>query len=97
DVNRLYLLLAVLSRRAGVPLGSQDVYVNVVGGVRLTEPAADLAVTLAVASSLRDQAVPDDMAVAGEVGLSGELRPVRQLERRRAEAERLGFKRLLVP
>jgi DNA repair protein RadA/Sms len=97
DVNRLYLLLAVLSRRAGVPLGSQDVYVNVVGGVRLTEPAADLAVTLAVASSLRDQAVPEDMAVAGEVGLSGELRPVRQLERRRAEAERLGFKRLLVP
>ncbi len=97
DVNRLYLLLAVLSRRAGLPLGNQDVYVNVVGGVRLTEPAADLAVTLAVASSFRDQAVPADMAVAGEVGLSGELRPVRQLERRLTEAERLGFRRILVP
>jgi DNA repair protein RadA/Sms len=97
DLNRLYLLLAVLSRRAGLPLGNQDVYVNVVGGVRLTEPAADLAVTLAVASSFRDQAVPEDLAVAGEVGLSGELRPVRQLDRRRAEAERLGFKRILVP
>jgi DNA repair protein RadA/Sms len=97
DVNRLYLLLAVLSRRAGLPVGNQDVYVNVVGGVRLTEPAADLAVTLAVASSVRDQAVPEDMAVAGEVGLSGELRPVRRLDRRLAEAERLGFKRILVP
>jgi DNA repair protein RadA/Sms len=97
DVNRLYMLLAVLTRRAGLPLGNQDVYVNVVGGVRLTEPAADLAVALAVASSLRDQAIPLDLAVAGEVGLSGELRPVRYLERRMAEAERMGFKRLLVP
>ncbi len=97
DVNRLYLLLAVLTRRAGLPLGSQDVYVNVVGGVRLTEPAADLAVALAIASSVRDQPVPEDLAVAGEVGLSGELRPVRQLDRRLAEAERLGFRRMLAP
>jgi len=73
------------------------VYVNVVGGLRVTEPAVDLAVALAVASSYRDQAVPRDIAAIGEIGLAGEVRPVRQLDRRVAEAARLGFRTCLVP
>jgi DNA repair protein RadA/Sms len=97
DVNRLHMLLAVLTKRAGVPLGGQDVYVNIVGGLRVSEPAADLAVALAVASSYRDQPVPRDLVALGEIGLSGELRPVRQLERRTSEAARLGFARCVVP
>lgn len=97
DVNRLHMLLAVLTKQAGLHLGSQDVYVNVVGGLRVTEPAVDLAVALAVASSYRDQPVPRDIAAIGEVGLAGEVRPVRQLDRRVAEAGRLGFRACLVP
>jgi DNA repair protein RadA/Sms len=97
DLNRLHLLLAVLGKRVGLPLGSQDVYVNVVAGLKIAEPAADLGVALAIASSWRDAPVDAGLAVVGEVGLLGELRPVRQMERRLAEAARLGFERCIVP
>jgi DNA repair protein RadA/Sms len=97
DTNRLQLLTAVLQKRIGLSLGSQDIFVNVVGGLRITEPAIDLAVATAIASSFRDLAVPADMAIVGEVGLNGELRRVAHVERRLAEAAKLGFKRCLVP
>jgi DNA repair protein RadA/Sms len=97
DYNRLMLLLAVLEKRLGMRLAQQDVFANVAGGVRLIEPAADLAVALAVASTLQDLAVPPDLIVMGEVGLSGELRAVGQAERRLSEASRLGFRRAIVP
>ncbi|MGQ9584832.1 MAG: DNA repair protein RadA [Anaerolineae bacterium] len=97
DFNRLLLLVAVLSKRVGLNLSNQDVFVNVVGGLRVSEPAADLAVAVALASSYRNQPVAADLAVVGEVGLSGELRSVGQLERRLREAQKLGFKRCLVP
>lgn len=97
DAGRLALLLAVLDRRAGVRLSSADVFASVVGGVRVVEPAADLALGLALASAFTDRALPDDLVVCGEVGLGGELRQVAQSERRLAEAARLGFRRALVP
>jgi DNA repair protein RadA/Sms len=97
DFNRLLLLTAVLSKRVGVRLSDQDVFVNVVGGLRVGEPAADLAVACAVASSFRDVPVAGDLAIVGEVGLSGELRVVSQLKTRLNEAAKLGFKRCLVP
>jgi DNA repair protein RadA/Sms len=87
----------VLSRRLGLKLGSQDIMVNVTGGLRIGEPAADLGIALAIASSHRDAAVDAHLAAVGEVGLSGELRTVAQLERRVNEAARLGFRRCLVP
>lgn len=96
DLNRLILLTAVLSKRAGLSLATQDVYVNVVGGMRLTEPASDLAATLAIASSLSDVPV-SDTAVIGEVGLAGEVRSVNQVRQRVAEASKLGFSRCIVP
>jgi DNA repair protein RadA/Sms len=97
DFNRLLLLVAVLSKRVGLRLHDQDVFVNVVGGLRINEPAADLALALAIASSFRDLALPQDLAAVGEVGLSGELRAVGQLSRRLNEAAKLGFKRCIVP
>ena len=97
DFNRLLLVTAVLSRRLGLRLGNQDVIVNVTGGLKIGEPAADLGIALAIASSFRDAAVDPELVVVGEVGLSGELRAVTQLERRINEAARLGFKRCLVP
>jgi len=97
DLNRLFLTLAVLSRRAGFRVEDMDVFVNVVGGLRIQEPAADLAVAAAIASSIKDQAIPADMALIGELGLSGELRAVSQIERRLREAAKLGFKRVVVP
>lgn len=97
DFNRLILIAAVLSKRLGLALGSQDILVNVVGGLRLQEPAADLGVALAIASSFRDLRVPGDLVAVGEVGLSGELRSVSHLDRRLAEAERLGFRRCVLP
>jgi DNA repair protein RadA/Sms len=97
DPNRLHLVTAVISRRLGLPLYDQDVYLNVVGGLQIDEPAADLAAALAIVSSARDKAVPPDLVVLGEVGLSGELRSVGQLEQRLREAAKLGFKRALVP
>jgi DNA repair protein RadA/Sms len=97
DFNRLLLLAAVLSKQVGLALANQDIYVNVVGGIKVGEPAADLAVALAIASSYRERPVDPDLAVIGEVGLSGELRRVTQVEKRLAEASKLGFRRCLLP
>jgi DNA repair protein RadA/Sms len=97
DPTRLALLLAVLGRRAGVGLGSHDVYANLAGGLSVTEPGLDLAVALALASSLRDRPVDAGTVAIGEVGLLGELRPVSGVDRRLREAARLGFERAIVP
>ncbi len=97
DFNRLLLITAVLTKRVGLKLGNQDIMVNVTGGLRVGEPAADLGIALAITSSFRDLGVDPALVAVGEVGLSGELRAVSQLERRVAEAARLGFKRCLVP
>ncbi len=97
DFNRLLLVVAVLTRRAGLRLGDQDVFANVVGGLQIEEPAADLAVAVALASTLRDRPVAADLALVGEVGLSGEVRSVGQLEDRIKEAARLGFRKVVVP
>jgi len=96
DFGRLLLITAVLTKRVGLKLGNQDIIANVTGGLRIGEPAADLGIALAIASSSRDVAVDPQLAVVGEVGLSGELRAVSQLDRRVAEAARLGFERCLV-
>ncbi len=97
DFNRLLLITAVLARRLGLRLGDQDVFVNVVGGIQVEEPAADLAVAASIASSMRDQPVKADTVLIGEVGLSGELRMVGQLPARLREAAKLGFKTAIVP
>ena len=97
DVRRLNMLLAVLERRAGFKLSQKDVFLNMAGGLRITDPACDLAVVVAVLSSNFDFAIPNDVCFAGEVGLSGEIRPVSQAERRAVEAARLGFRRIYVP
>ena len=97
DFNRLLLITAVLSKRARARLADQDVFVNVVGGLQVDEPAADLAVAVAIASSARNRPVAADLALVGEVGLSGELRSVGQLPRRLNEAAKLGFTRVLIP
>ncbi len=97
DHNRFALLLAVLERRVGLVLGNQDAYVKVAGGLRLDEPAADLALVLAVASSYRGRAIEPGTAVAGEVGLTGEVRLVNGLDLRIREAAKLGFAKCLVP
>jgi DNA repair protein RadA/Sms len=97
DDGRVALLLAVLDRRTDVDLLSRDVFVNVVGGMRISEPAADLAVALAIASSRLDVALPADVAACGEIGLGGEVRRVGRVEQRLREAARLGFRRVLVP
>lgn len=97
DVNRLLLITAVLTRRLNLRLSEQDVFVNVVGGLRVEEPAADLAVGVAIASSMRDIAVRADMVLIGEVGLSGELRWVGQMSARLREASKLGFQTAVVP
>ncbi|MBW8011642.1 MAG: DNA repair protein RadA [Chloroflexi bacterium] len=97
DFNRLLLLVAVLSRRMGLRLSEQDVFVNVVGGLRVGEPAADLAVAAAIASSMRDIAVKADTVLIGEIGLSGELRMVGHMPARLHEAAKLGFKNAVVP
>jgi len=97
DQGRVAMLTAVLERRLGIPLADQDVYVNVAGGARIIEPAADLAVLLAILSAFRDKPLPADTAVFGEVGLTGEVRPVHQPEMRAREAAVLGFGRLIMP
>ena len=96
DVRRLNMLLAVLERRAGFKLSQKDVFLNMAGGLRITDPACDLAVVVAVLSSNFDFAIPNNVCFAGEVGLSGEIRPVSQAERRAVEAARLGFRRIYV-
>ncbi|MFC1924184.1 DNA repair protein RadA [Chloroflexota bacterium] len=97
DFNRLLLIVAVLTKRAGLHLSNQDIIVNVAGGLKISEPAVDLAVALSIASSATDREVDPALAVTGEVGLSGEVRAIPQLERRLAEAARQGFSRCLVP
>jgi len=96
DVRRLNMLLAVLERRAGFKLGQKDVFLNMAGGLKVNDPACDLAVVAAVLSSNFDYSLPSDICFAGEVGLSGEIRPVSQAERRATEAARVGFKRIFV-
>lgn len=97
DHNRLCLILAVLEKRLGLRFSANDVYLNVIGGLHLEEPAFDMAVAMALISSLTDRAVPDDLIAVGELGLSGECRAVSSLEQRIKEAARLGFKRAVVP
>ena len=97
DYNRSMLLLAVLEKRGGLMLSNCDAYMNVIGGLSLDEPAADLAAVLAMASSFRDRAVPHDLAAIGEVGLTGELRAVSALGQRLSEVQRLGFTKCLIP
>ena len=97
DFNRAALLLAVTEKRAGMKLSLFDAYINVIGGLRLDEPGADLPVVLAVASSYRDAAIPDDLVAIGEVGLTGEIRSVSQMNQRLQEAARLGFKKVIIP
>jgi len=97
DYNRMVLLIAVLTKRVGLRLSDQDVFVNVVGGLRVSEPAVDLAVATAMASSFYNRPVASDLAMFGEVGLAGELRSVGQPQRRLREAAKLGFGRVLVP
>ncbi len=97
DYNRLNLILAVLEKRLGLRFSANDAYINVIGGLRIDEPASDLAVAMALISSLRDKVVPDDLIAIGELGLSGEVRAVASLEQRVREAARLGFTRAVVP
>ena len=97
DYNRAMMLLAVLEKRGGLLLGNCDAYINVIGGLSLDEPAADLALLIALASSFRDRPVPSDLAAIGEVGLTGELRSVNALSQRLSEVHRLGFTKCLIP
>ena len=97
DNNRMAMLLAVLHRHAGIQASDQDVYVNVVGGVKITETSADLAVLASIVSSLRNKVLPEDLIVFGEVGLSGEIRPVPSGQERLFEAAKHGFKRAIIP
>ncbi|MBK9985049.1 MAG: DNA repair protein RadA [Saprospiraceae bacterium] len=97
DIRRLHLMLAVLEKRCGFFFGNQDVFLNVAGGLKVNEPAIDLALAVALVSSLQDIPVPRDVCFAGEVGLSGEIRPVQQVDLRVAEAKRLGYKKIYIP
>lgn len=97
DFNRAVLMLAVMEKRAGMKMSLFDAYINVIGGLRLDDPGADLPVVLALASSYRDQCVPDDLVAIGEVGMTGEIRSVSHMNQRLAEIARLGFKKCLIP
>ena len=97
DYNRAMLLMAVIEKRGGLKIGGFDGYINVIGGLSIDEPAADLAAVLAIGSSYTDKPIPDDLVAIGEVGLTGELRSVTQLEQRIVEIKRLGFKRCIIP
>ncbi len=97
DYNRVNLLMAVLEKRLGLPLSNYDAYVNIAGGIRLNEPAADLGIVMAIASSYKNRPIADDVIVFGEVGLSGEVRAVTMPEQRVAEAKKLGFKTCVIP
>jgi len=97
DPKRLAMIVAVLTRHAGLPLGSADVFVNVAGGVRIDEPGADLAVALAIASASRGVAMREGLAAFGELGLTGRLRPAAQAERRLEECAKLGLRAVLAP
>lgn len=97
DLNRLHLLLAVLEKKCHFNLGDKDVYINVIGGLKVNEPACDLAMAVAIVSSLKDIAVPKDMVFIGEVGLTGNIRTVPRIEQRIAEAANMGFKKFVIP
>ena len=97
DFNRLSLLIAVLEKKAGILLGNQDVYLNVVGGIKINEPAIDLGVVAVVASSFKNISIPNDTVIMGEVGLTGEVRRINFIEKRLKEAEKLGFKTCIIP
>ena len=97
DFNRLSLLIAVLEKKAGITLGNQDVYLNVVGGLRVNEPAIDLGTMMVVVSSFKNIPIPKDMVILGEVGLTGEVRRINLIEKRLKEAEKLGFKTCVIP
>ena len=97
DYNRLAVLMAVMEKRAGLALGTQDVYLNVVSGIKLVEPAIDLGIVLACASSFKNISIPQDVVAIGEVGLTGEVRAVNMIEKRIKETEKLGFKRCIIP
>jgi DNA repair protein RadA/Sms len=97
DYNRVMLLMAVLEKRVGMQLGNSDSYVNVVGGIRLNEPAVDLGIIAAIASSFRDKEIDEGTVIIGEVGLAGEVRAVNFMEKRINEAAKLGFKRCIIP
>ena len=97
DYNRMSLLLAVLEKRVGFKLAQKDVFLNIAGGLRVTDPAIDLGVVAAVLSSNGDMPIEADVCMAGEVGLSGEIRPVARIEQRIAEAQKLGFRRMILP
>lgn len=97
EFNRAVLMLAVMEKRAGMKMSLFDAYINVIGGLRLDEPGADLPIVLALASSYRDQCIPDDMVAIGEVGMTGEIRSVSHMNQRLAEIARLGFKKCIIP
>jgi DNA repair protein RadA/Sms len=97
DQNRLAMLLAVLTRHAGVFTANDEIYANVVGGIKVTETASDLAIIVGVVSSLKDKAIPHDMVFFGEIGLNGEIRPVANGFARLNEAEKHGFKQAVIP
>ncbi len=97
DYNRLTLLVAVLEKRSGLMLGNQDVYLNLVGGIKVNEPALDLGIVLATASSFKNVSIPKEVVAIGEVGLTGEVRAVNMIEKRLKEAEKLGFKTCIIP
>ena len=97
DYNRAAMLLAVLEKRGGLKVSACDAYLNIIGGLYLDEPAADLAAIVALASSYLDRPVPNDLVAIGEVGLTGELRTVNQLEQRISEVQRLGFRKCVIP
>ena len=97
DYNRLTLLVAVLEKKAGLPFGAQDIYLNVVSGIRINEPAVDLGIILSCASSLKNISIGRDVVAIGEVGLTGEVRAVNLIEKRMKEAEKLGFKTCIIP
>ena len=97
DYNRVTLLVAVLEKKAGLNLGSQDIYLNVVGGMKLSEPATDLGVVLAIASSFKNLSIKEDVLAIGEVGLTGEVRAVNMIDKRIKEAEKMGYKTCIIP
>ena len=97
DYNRLAVLIAVIEKRAGIPLGTHDVYLNVVSGIRISEPAIDLGIILSCVSSFKNISIPQNVVAIGEVGLTGEVRAVNMIEKRIKEAEKLGFKKCIIP
>ena len=97
DGTRLAMITAVLDARCGLSMGANDIYLNIAGGLRIVEPAADLGIALAIASSFRNVAIPETIAVFGELGLSGEVRPVGMAERRANEARKLGYTHVISP